>query len=72
MILFLAFVKMMWEIWLEDFNLFGKIIFFPLFFIGTLCMLFFGLFELVLIDPLVVLMVICSKSLTLGDVFDFY
>lgn len=71
MFLILPFVKMVWEDFFEDLYLFGRIILFPGMLIFTICLFLIGLFELFLIDPLVVLMVICSKSLTIRDLFDY-
>lgn len=71
MIVVLPFIKTIWEDFFEDLYLFGRIILFPGMLIFTICLFLIGLFELFLIDPFVFLVTICSKSLTLDDVFDF-
>lgn len=71
MFLILPFVKMVWEDFFEDLYLFGRIVLFPGMLIFTICLFLIGLFELFLIDPFVFLMTICSKSLTIRDLFDY-
>lgn len=71
MLIGVAFIKMMWEIY-QDLILLGKVLLFPLLFIGLVGFIIFGICETFLIDIWVFLMALLSKSLTVRDICNFY
>ena len=71
MLLGVAFIKMMWEIY-QELILLGKVLLFPLFFIGIVSMAFFGICETFLIDIWLFLIAFFSKDTTVRDLCDFY
>ena len=68
----LAFIKMAWEEVFMELYLIGKILFFPLLVVFAALCIPLVVFELVIIDVWVAIMIACSKSLTFSDVFDFF
>lgn len=64
---FVFMKNIIWKSLWADLNLFGKVLFCPLFVVMTLCTAPIGIFELVTVDPFLLLMFACSKTMTIKD-----
>jgi hypothetical protein len=59
----------MWETYIDEFNIAGKIIFSPLWAVGSLCLIPFAIGEFVALD---IWLVLFSKNMTFDDLFDLW
>ena len=69
---FFSLLKMFWEECFIDLYLVGKIIVFPLLAAFAITIIPFAVFEFFLVDIWVIAVCALSKSITVGDCFDFW
>lgn len=72
MIVFAPFIKLLWCEMFNDLYTVGKIVMFPLFAVFTVCLGVAALGETIVIDPVVILLVLCTKDMSVRDLFDFW
>ena len=66
-----SLIKLSWSDIFADLNIVGKIIFFPLFLVCSICAAVGAIFEFVFFDILVLIIFAFSKSMDVSDVLDF-